>query len=194
MSTLDADALRSVDPTGQLAEVLDLPAHLRDALWRVESAGIAPRQSAGLVIAGMGGSAVGGGLARAARGPREQRPIVVVRDYDLPSWVDSDWTVLLSSYSGSTEETLACWDAATAAGARRIVATTGGALGERAREAGVPVIPIPADFQPRAAVGYSTVIALEVAAAAGAAPSLRDEIEAGGRAVGAPARPRENVG
>ena len=51
MSALDAGALRAADPTGQLAEVLDLGDHLQDALWRVESAAIAPRESAGLVVA-----------------------------------------------------------------------------------------------------------------------------------------------
>jgi glucose/mannose-6-phosphate isomerase len=175
---MDSATVAAADPTGQAAEMLDQPTHLRDALWRVESAGIDPKPSAGLVIAGMGGSAVGGSLARAALGDRERRPIVEVRDYALPAWVDDSWTVLLSSYSGGTEETLACWDAATAAGARRIVCTTGGALGEQAREAGVPLIPLPGGFQPRAAVGYATVVALEVAALAGAAPSLQDEVEA----------------
>jgi len=85
--------------------------------------------------------------------------------------------VLCSSYSGATEETLATYDAAKAAGAPRLVATTGSALAERAREDGVPVIPLPGGFQPRAAVGYSLVTALEAAALCGAAPSVRDEIE-----------------
>jgi glucose/mannose-6-phosphate isomerase len=179
MPALDTAALAATDPTGQLAEVLDLPAHLRDALWRVESAGLGSRSSSGLVIAGMGGSAVGGALARAALGAaREQRPIALVRDYELPPWVDDSWTVLLSSYSGSTEEVLACWDAATAIGAHRVVCTTGGPLAERARAERVAVIPLPGGFQPRAAVGYATVVALEVAAIVGAAPSLRDEVEA----------------
>jgi glucose/mannose-6-phosphate isomerase len=178
MTALDATAVAAADPTGQLAEVLDLPAHLRDALWRVESAGLAPRESSGLVIAGMGGSGVGGALARAALGERERRPIVLVRDYALPAWVDDTWTVLLSSYSGGTEETLSCWDAATAAGAHRIVCTTGGPLADRARAERVAVIPVPGGFQPRAAVGYSTVVALEVAATVGVAPSLRDEVDA----------------
>ena len=180
---VDAAAAAAVDPTGQRAEVVGLPEHLRDALWRVDSADGPRTRSAGLVVAAMGGSAIGGRLAKAVLGPREQRPIVVVSGYDLPAWVDEEWTVLLSSYSGSTEETLACWDAAGAAGARRVVATTGGPLAERAREAGVPVIPMPAGFQPRAAVGYSTVIALEVAAACGVAPSVREEIEAAAAAV-----------
>jgi glucose/mannose-6-phosphate isomerase len=181
---LDAGAVRAADPSGQLAEVLDLPVHLSDALWRVESAAIAPRESAGLAIAGVGGSAVGGSLARAALGGRERRPVVVVRDYELPPWVDASWTVLLSSYSGATEEALACWDAATAAGAHRIACTTGGPLAERARAERVPVVPLPGGFQPRAAVGYSTVVALEVAALCGVAPSLRDEVEAAASAIG----------
>ena len=178
MTALDAAACQAVDSTGQFAETLDLAEHLRDAVWRVDSAGLAPRESAGLVIAGMGGSGVGGALARAALGHRERRPVVLVRDYTLPAWVDDSWSVLLSSYSGSTEETLACWDAATAAGAHRVVCTTGGELAERARADRVPVIPLPGGFQPRAAVGYATVVALEVAAKVGVAPSLQAEVEA----------------
>jgi glucose/mannose-6-phosphate isomerase len=86
--------------------------------------------------------------------------------------------VLCSSYSGSTEETLAAYDDAKERGAPRIAVTTGGPLAERARADGVPVIPVPGGFQPRAAVGYSLVSALEAAALCGAAPSLRDEVEA----------------
>ena len=59
-----------------------------------------------------------------------------------------------------------------------MVATTGGPLAERARRDGVPVIPLPGGFQPRAAVGYGLVACLEAAALAGAAPSIRDEVEA----------------
>ena len=86
--------------------------------------------------------------------------------------------MLASSYSGNTEETLSGYDDALERGAPRIVATTGGALAERARRDGAPVIPLPGGFQPRAAVGYGLVSALEAAALAGAAPSIRDEIEA----------------
>ncbi len=86
--------------------------------------------------------------------------------------------MLCSSYSGSTEETLACFEAAEALGARRIVATTGGPLAEPARAAGVPVIGIPSGLQPRAAVGYMFTIAAEVAAIVGVAPAIRTEIDA----------------
>ena len=175
---LTRDAVAALDPTGQFADVLDLPEHLRDALWRVESANITPQDSAGgLVVAGMGGSAIGGALAAAALGDRASRPMIVARGYALPAGTTPDTTVLCASYSGETEETLAVFEAAGALGARRIVSTTGGALAREARAAGVPVIPLPGGFQPRAAVGYGLVVALEVAALAGVADSLRTEID-----------------
>ena len=86
--------------------------------------------------------------------------------------------MLCSSYSGNTEETLACFAAAEALGARRLVASTGGELVDDAREAGVPVIGLPGILQPRAAVAYMLTIAAEVAALAGVAPRLRTEIDA----------------
>ena len=169
----------TLDSTGQLAEALGLSEHLGDALWRVDSSGAKPVDApGGLIVAGMGGSAAGGRLAIAALGPRLKRPLIVADSYSLPGWAGPETLVLCSSYSGATEETLAAYDDAAERGAPRLVASTGGPLVERARRDGVPVIPIPGGFQPRAAIGYTLVAALEAAALAGAAPSVRDEIEA----------------
>jgi glucose/mannose-6-phosphate isomerase len=175
---LSARAIATVDSTAQLADVLGLPEHLRDALWRVESANLRPVDCpGGLVVAGMGGSASGGLLARAVLGDRCSRPMAVARDYGLPSWATPDTAVLCASYSGETEETLAAYEAAGALGAHRIVCTTGGRLAREARADGVPVIPLPGAFEPRAAVGYALVVALEVAALVGTGEPLRTEID-----------------
>jgi glucose/mannose-6-phosphate isomerase len=176
--TLTREAIAAVDPTGQAEDIVDLGVHLRDALWRVEGAGLAPVDApGGLLVAGMGGSAVGGRLALAAIGGRLRRPFAVADGYTLPGWAGPDTLVLCSSYSGGTEETLAAYDDAGARGAQRLVATTGGELAERARRDGVRIIPVPGGFQPRAAVGYSLVAALVAAELGGAAPSLRAEVE-----------------
>lgn len=168
-----------IDTTGQLGEALGLSEHLQDALWRVDSSGARPVDATGgVIIAGMGGSASGARLAQGAIGPRLKRPLVVSDGYALPGWAGPSTLVLYSSYSGNTEETLAAYDHGASLGVPRIVASTGGALVERARRDNVPVIPIPGGFQPRAAIGYALVSALEVAALGGAAPSLRSEIEA----------------
>jgi glucose/mannose-6-phosphate isomerase len=178
VAELSRTELEGIDPSRQLTDMLDLPEHLRDALWRVESAGLAAQDSpGGLVVAGMGGSAVGGALARAALGDRASRPIVIARGYALPAWTAPETTVLLVSYSGETEETLAAFEAAGAVGARRIVSTTGGKLAEAARSEGVPVVPLPGGYQPRATVGYGLVVALEVAALAGVCEPLHTEID-----------------
>jgi glucose/mannose-6-phosphate isomerase len=86
--------------------------------------------------------------------------------------------VLCSSYSGETEETIACFAAAEALGARRVVASTGGELTRLAREADVPVIGLPGVLVPRAAVAYMFVVASEVAGLSGVAPRLHTEIDA----------------
>ena len=175
---LDRATIAAVDATDQLTDVLAIPEHLRDALWKVESAQLSDWDSpGGLVVAGRGGSAVGGALAVAALGDTASRPIVSARGYGLPSWATPDTTVLCSSYSGNTEETLACYEAAGALGARRVVATSGGRLAEMARADGVPVIPVAGGLQPRAAVAYMTVAAIEVAVRCGAAPGLAAEID-----------------
>ena len=95
-----------------------------------------------------------------------------MRGYELPSWAPAGSAVLCSSYSGETEETLACYAAAEALGAQRLVATTGGKLAEAARADGVPVVGLPAGLPPRAAVGYMFCVAAELAVLALAAPRI----------------------
>jgi glucose/mannose-6-phosphate isomerase len=177
MSADLASRLGAVDSGGQLDAALSLPDYLRDAIWRAGSAGIEPIEASGLIVCGMGGSAIGGDLAVAALGSRLGKPLDVVRGYGVPAWTPPDRAILCSSYSGNTEETIACYAAAEAVGAQRIVATTGGAIGDAARSDGVPVNGMPAGLQPRAAVGYTFAIAAEVAALVGAGPAIRTEID-----------------
>jgi glucose/mannose-6-phosphate isomerase len=176
--SLDRETIEAADPEHMLGDVLAQPLQLGDALWRAQSADIAKTdRPAGLVVCGMGGSAIGGDLAAAALGDRATRPITTVRGYALESWAGPDSLVLCASYSGNTEETLACFEAAGAAGAGRVALTTGGQLADAAREESVPVIGIPAGMQPRAAVLYMIVATLECAALCGAAPGLHSEID-----------------
>jgi glucose/mannose-6-phosphate isomerase len=175
---LNREGISEVDTHDLLEDVLAIPEHLRDALWKVESANLKPWDSpGGLVVAGMGGSAIGGALARAALGDTASRPILSARAYGVPAWTTPDTTVLCASYSGDTEETLAAYEAAGALGAKRVVVTTGGRLAEQARADDVPVIPVAGGFQPRAAVAYMFVAVVEVAALCGAGPRMKSEID-----------------
>ncbi|HET9121658.1 MAG TPA: bifunctional phosphoglucose/phosphomannose isomerase [Solirubrobacterales bacterium] len=168
-----------------LDSVRALPEHLRDALWRIETARAPTMEAPAAFVCGMGGSAIGGDLAVAALSDRLTKPMLVARGYELPSWAPPGSAVLCSSYSGQTEETLACYAAAEAVGAQRLVATTGGELAELARRDGVPVIGLPAGLQPRAAVGYMFCVAAELAALALAGPRINTEIDAAASHLGA---------
>jgi glucose/mannose-6-phosphate isomerase len=175
---LDRESIGRIDPTDQLTDVLAIPEHLRDALWKVESAGLEPWDSpGGMIVAGMGGSAMGGQLARAILGDHASRPLLASRAYGLPPWTTPDTTVLCASYSGDTEETLACYEAAGVIGARRVVVTSGGKLADLARADDVPVVPVAGGFMPRAAVAYMTVAALQVAALCGLGPGMNSELD-----------------
>ena len=170
--------IREHDPSNLLDDVLSLGDHLRDALWRISSAGLEQVEAPMVLVCGVGGSGVGGDLAAAAYGDRLTKPLIPVRGYEIPSWAPTDSLVCCSSYSGETEETLACYAAAEALGAPRIAATTGGALAEAARSDDVPVIGLPGILQPRAAVAYMFAVAAEAARLAGCGPGLHTEIDA----------------
>ena len=179
MPSLDRDSIERVDPGGMLGDVLAQPLQLgrRAVAHAVGRHPLARHARPGWSCAGWAARPIGGDLAKAALGDRATRPITVVRGYALESWTPPESFVLCASYSGNTEETLACFEAAGAAGAQRAVLTTGGKLAELAREEGVPVIGVPAGMQPRAAVIYMTIGVLECAALCGAAPALHAEID-----------------
>lgn len=115
-----------------------------------------------VVIAGMGGSAIGGDILRALANDQSRLPVMVCRSYSLPNWVGTDTAVIASSYSGNTEETLSAFDDALSRGARMLVISTGGELTSRAHTASVPCIELPLGIQPRAALPYSLSAVLTV--------------------------------
>ena len=86
-----------------------------------------------IVVAGMGGSAVGGDLLKSYMHD-SKIPVFVVKDYSLPGFVDENTLVFCVSYSGNTEETLSVFDAATKKKAKIVVITSGGDLGRKQRK------------------------------------------------------------
>ncbi len=122
-----------------------------------------------VVVTGMGGSGIGGELLRAYLAPLATIPVVVVRDDRLPKFVGRETLVFVCSYSGSTEETLASYDAARGGGASIVAITSGGVLADRARSDRHPVVRIPGGLPPRAALPYLFIPMLRIVARMGIA-------------------------
>ncbi len=110
-----------------------------------------------VVVAGMGGSAIGGDVARLLCKNELKVPMVVSRNYTLPGWANENTLVICSSYSGNTEETLAAFEHARDKGAQIVGISTGGTLSEKMAEFALDLVTIPGGLQPRAALAFSLV-------------------------------------
>lgn len=108
-----------------------------------------------IVVAGMGGSALAALLAKSWLSAELPVPFEVVRTYDLPAYVDYETLVIVSSYSGNTEETLSCLQQARERNAQLAIITSGGALQEQAERDNIAYVALPAHLQPRMAVIYN---------------------------------------
>ena len=82
-----------------------------------------------IVVCGMGGSAIGGALARRLALTTNKLPIWIHRDYGPPPKSDGDTLLVFSSYSGNTEETLSCFTESVRTPAKKLAITSGGKLG-----------------------------------------------------------------
>jgi glucose/mannose-6-phosphate isomerase len=113
-----------------------------------------------ILFTGLGGSAISGDLLRNYLYNELKIPLVVNRNYTVPSFVNASTLVIASSYSGNTEETLSAYDFAKKMEAQILCVTSGGKLAEQANQDGVPIITIPGGLPPRTAIGYSFYPAL----------------------------------
>jgi len=108
-----------------------------------------------VVIGGLGGSGIAGRIVKRIFLDKANLPIEVVSNYHLPYYVNERSLVILSSYSGNTEETLSLYEEAKLKGACIIVISTGGELGQMAQNEGWYYYQSEDGFQPRMALGYS---------------------------------------
>lgn len=177
MNLDDLNTFRQIDSEDMLGHIAGLPQQCRDAWDQAQNYDL-PLQPAAIrhiVIAGMGGSAIGGALLQALAAPECPIPISVVRDYDLPAFARGAETLVIgSSYSGDTEETLSAFQQAHERGCQLLALTTGGRLAELAHDYGAPVLPILYRSQPRAAVGYAFISLVAVVCRLG---FLRDQAD-----------------
>jgi glucose/mannose-6-phosphate isomerase len=161
----DPGALAAVDPHDALGAVERTPEQWLEAITRARSCEGLPTKHGinSVVYCGMGGSGVGGDLLAAIAAETGSVPVTVVKGYHLPAWTGPNTLVICASYSGNTEETLACFDEASERKARTIVIATGGALAERAASRGVARLSPVEDLQPRQALSSLVVPALVIA-------------------------------
>ncbi len=162
MSILDQPELWSaIDPQGMRSLIESFPCQFRTATAAAVRLSLPVLNREGpIVVAGLGGSAIGGDVVRSAIGNALIVPLIVSRDYGLPGFVDSSTLVFACSYSGNTEETLSAYQQARRMGAPIVCVTSGGRLEQMAHRDRIPLVKIPGGMPPRAALGYSCIALL----------------------------------
>ncbi|PIP68967.1 hypothetical protein COW91_01915 [Candidatus Nomurabacteria bacterium CG22_combo_CG10-13_8_21_14_all_32_8] len=115
------------------------------------------------VVVGMGGSALAPLLLRTWKPDLD---ILIHRDYGLPHISEEklkNKTIILSSYSGNTEEVLNSFLKAKEKGLNMVAISIGGELLKLAKENNVPYIELPnTGIQPRMALGLSLKAFLKI--------------------------------
>ena len=180
MNLDDYKNFSSIDPEDMLAQINHLPEQLEEA-WKLGLSEELPQMGEihAVIVAGMGGSAIGADLLAATISDSCPVPVLIQRDYGLPAWATGRGTLaILSSHSGNTEETLSAFDQAIKTHCQVVTVSTGGKLLEKARQNGVPAWTFKHAGQPRAAVGFSYGLLLALFNRLGLIPDAEKEVTA----------------
>lgn len=154
-----------LDSAGMFEAAAALPEQLEDAIDRAHQVdGLpAPKGITNVLVVGMGGSGIVGDFLTVSAGPFTRLPIVVIKNYEPPSYVSDNTLVLAVSFSGNTEETIQAVSTAASLGGRIVAITTGGQLAELARKWNVAVVEVDSTIpMPRAGLGAMAAPALVV--------------------------------
>lgn len=134
------------------------PAQLREAYEIASSAQLSSKNNIqNVVITGLGGSGIGGTIISELVSADCPVPVIINKDYFLPQFVNKNSLVIISSYSGNTEETLQAMEQALKNHAQIICVTSGGTVEELAKKNNLDIIKIPGGNPPRSCIGYSLV-------------------------------------
>jgi glucose/mannose-6-phosphate isomerase len=150
----DLGEIKKIDKSGMLSFCVNAPQHYKKAAqlarkWRVRF----PEPET-IIVAGMGGSAIGGELLKDWMRDKVPVPIEVCRDYSLPVYAGANTLVFLVSYSGETEESLSVFLDAVKRKCMTVCVSSGGALREFAGKLDVPHLLVPSGMAPRATLPY----------------------------------------
>jgi glucose/mannose-6-phosphate isomerase len=178
MNLDDLQHFKQIDKQNMLAEIEGLPGQLQAAWDLGQGFQLPAAPFTRILVAGMGGSAIGGDLLAAFALDSCRVPIFVHRDYGLPAFAAGrDTLVVACSHSGDTEEALDAFDAAVENRCTLVAVCTGGELARRARERSAPLWTFEHAGQPRAAIGYSFGLLLALLARLQLIPDPASQVE-----------------
>ncbi|MFH1401361.1 MAG: bifunctional phosphoglucose/phosphomannose isomerase [Parcubacteria group bacterium] len=150
--------------------ILNFPKQLEEGFSAAKNTGkeFRDQKIGSILICGMGGSALPGELLKILISPSKIKiPVLIHRDYTLPSSIDDNGLLVFISYSGNTEETLSAFKIASEKKLNMAAITSGGELEKKCKENNVPVAIVAKGIAPRMALGYQFSALLKILENAG---------------------------
>ncbi len=159
MNLDDLNIYKQIDPSDLYKNINELPSQFENA-WIEINKLVLPSyylKANKVLILGMGGSGIGGEIAKGLTLKTSEIPIHTHHNYGIPEFVDDRTLVIAISYSGNTEEVTDSFIEAYKKGAKLIAITTGGELEKLALKYRAPYYRFAYKSPPRAALGYLLV-------------------------------------
>jgi len=150
----DLKRIKKIDKSNMLSFCIDTPKHYKEAARLAKPVSINYRKPRSVIIAGMGGSGIGGELLKDWARNRVTIPIEVCKEYSLPAYADESTLVFVVSYSGETEESLSAFLDAVKRKCMVVCISSGGTLSKFAEKLDVPNLRVPSGMAPRATLPY----------------------------------------
>jgi len=150
----DVENIRTVDRSSMVNFCVNSAKLYREAATLADKIKVNYPKPSNVIVAGMGGSGIGGDLLKDWAKNQTTIPIEVNKDYQLPAYAGKRTLVLITSYSGDTEETLSAFLDALKRKCMIFCASSGGALIENAERLDVQFLRVPSGMPPRAALPY----------------------------------------
>jgi glucose/mannose-6-phosphate isomerase len=150
----DLERIKKIDKSKMLSFCIDVARHYREAARLAKTVSINYCKPRSVIVAGMGGSGIGGELLKDWARDKVAVPIEVCREYSLPAYANNKTLVFVVSYSGETEESLSVFLDAIKRKCMVVCISSGGKLREFARKLNVPHLRVPSGMAPRATLPY----------------------------------------
>ncbi len=177
INTLDnIEMLRKIDKQDMLRFCINAAQHYKESVKNAEKISVKDTIPENIIVAGMGGSGIGGELLKDYTKDKATVPIEVNRDYKLPAYANKKTLVIPVSYSGDTEETLSAFLDAVKRKCMVYCISSGGILTKFAQKLSIPYLQVPCGMPPRVALPYLFVPLLKLTEKMGATQNMAAEL------------------
>jgi len=151
------------DPQNQFDVLVNTYQQIESAWGNSFDAGVLKgKRFKSIIVTGLGGSAISGDLMANFLSKELKVPYIVNRNYSLPAFANKNTLLIVSSYSGNTEETISVLTEGIEKGCSIVCATTGGKIGKIAEDNNIPCVKVMPGFQPRYSLGLSFFTLLKI--------------------------------